>query len=226
MDASKADIRIDFKQGGGSSSCVGTDALSENNQEKRTMNLDINLRHSEEFIRRKVLHEFGRVLGCEHEHQSPLEDFEWNKDLIYEELSKPPNSWSRAPTDHNVIKRLESSEVSTSSFDADSIMLYEYPARWFKNTVSGGTKSNTRLPERDKKWIANTYLPWSSDIGQFSTLHLDYKTDICVKATAEDVSVDHFTVGITPGTGSNVYSAACSWLEAWFSGLSLGKDSP
>ncbi|RBR09295.1 hypothetical protein FVER53590_09795 [Fusarium verticillioides] len=172
MDASKADIRIDFKQGGGSSSFVGTDALSENNQEKRTMNLDINLRHSEELIRRKVLHEFGRVLGCEHEHQSPLEDFEWNKDLIYEELSEPPNSWSRAPIDHNVIKRLESSEVSTSSFDADSIMLYEYPARWFKNTVSGGTKSNTRLPERDKKWIANTYLPWSSDIGQFSTLQV------------------------------------------------------
>ncbi|RBQ66475.1 hypothetical protein FVER14953_09795 [Fusarium verticillioides] len=51
-------------------------------------------------------------------------------------------------------------------------MLYEYPARWFKNTVSGGTKSNTRLPERDKKWIANTYLPWSSDIGQFSTLQV------------------------------------------------------
>ena len=47
-----------------------------------------------------------------------------------------------------------------------------------------------------------------------SWLDLDYNTDICVKATAEDVSVDHFTVGIIPGTGSNVYSAACSWLEA------------
>ncbi|KAM0552603.1 hypothetical protein ACHAPJ_007700 [Fusarium lateritium] len=311
MDASKADIRIDFKQGGGSSSRVGTDALSEKDQQKRTMNLDINLGHSEEFIRRKVLHEFGHVLGCEHEHQSPLANFEWNKDLIYEELSKPPNSWSRVTIDHNVIKRLESSEVSASSFDGDSIMLYEYPARWFKNSVSGGTKNNTRLSKRDKEWIANNYPPWSSDIGQFSTLQvrsfdtfssdpvqqdmafepsytepprvavglswidLDCKTDICVKATAEDVSVDHFTVGITPGTGSNVYSAACSWLEAsvnepdikigqwdlastwsskakpaggktstsikfdqrfdggqapivvaWFTGLSLGKDSP
>lgn len=69
MDASKADIRVDFKQGGGSSSRVGTDALSEKDQNKRTMNLDINLAHSEEFIRRKVLHEFGHVLGCEHEHR-------------------------------------------------------------------------------------------------------------------------------------------------------------
>lgn len=244
-----------------------------------------------------------------------------------------------------MIKRLESSEVNASLFDGDSIMLYEYPPRWFKNGVSGGTKKNTRLSEKDKKWIANNYPAWSSDIGQFSTLRkyilslqfyfaayvrnkafskrkvtdnsvrqtevrsldtfssdpvqqdmafepsyaqpprvavglswldLDYRTDICVKATAEDVSEDHFTVGIIPGTGSNVYSAACSWLEAsvnepdikmgqwdlnsstwrsktkptggktstfikfdqrfdgreapivvaWFTGLSLGKDSP
>ncbi|KAF5246292.1 hypothetical protein FAUST_1409 [Fusarium austroamericanum] len=312
MDAYRADIRIDFKQGGGSSSRIGTDALSEKDQKKRTMNLGINLEDSEEFIRRKVLHEFGHVLGCEHEHQSPLANFEWNTDLIYKELSKPPNSWSVATTDHNVINRLSSSEVNASIFDGDSIMLYEYPARWFKNSSnSRGTKNNTRLSKGDKEWIANNYPAWSSDIGHFSTLQvrsfdtsnsdpvqqdmafepsyaepprvavglswldLDYNTDICVKATAEDVSTDHFTVGITPGTGSNVYSAACSWLEAsasepdikigqwdltpeliskakpsgakisasikfdqrfdrsempivvaWFTGLSLGKDSP
>ena len=72
MDAPKADIRIDFKQGAGSSSRIGTDALSEKNQTKRTMNLDINLSQSDEFIRRKVLHEFGHVLGCEHEHRKYL----------------------------------------------------------------------------------------------------------------------------------------------------------
>lgn len=70
MNAPKADIRIDFKQGAGSSSRVGTDALTEKDQSKRTMNLDIRLGQSEEFIRRKVLHEFGHVLGCEHEHRT------------------------------------------------------------------------------------------------------------------------------------------------------------
>ncbi|KAF4983329.1 hypothetical protein FZEAL_1236 [Fusarium zealandicum] len=301
MDAPKADIRIDFRQGAGSSSRIGTDALSEKDQTKRTVNLDINLGRPEEFIRRKVLHEF----------ESPLASFEWNKELIYEELSGPPNSWSRATIDYNVIKRLESNEVNASSYDGDSIMLYEYPARWFKNNVAGGTKNNTRLSNLDKQWIANNYPPWSSDIGQFSTLQLrswdsgssepdqmdmafepsysepprvavglswldlDCSTDICIKATAEDVSPDYFTVGIAPGSGSNIYSAACSWLEAsatepdikmgqwdlasawaakgspakqktstsirfdkrfdggrpplvmaWFTGLSLGKDSP
>lgn len=70
MDAPKADIRIDFKKGAGSSSRIGSDALSEKNQTKRTMNLDIDLSHPDEFIRRKVLHEFGHVLGCEHEHRT------------------------------------------------------------------------------------------------------------------------------------------------------------
>ncbi|KAM0276436.1 hypothetical protein ACHAQH_006741 [Verticillium albo-atrum] len=305
MDAPKADIRIDFVKGGGSSSRVGTDALSETNQAKRTMNLDINIRDTEEFIRRKVLHEFGHVMGCEHEHQSPLANFEWNTELIYEELSKPSNSWSRATINYNVIKRLESSEVNASAYDPDSIMLYQYPARWFKNVGAVATKNNTTLSTRDKEWIANNYPPWSSDIGQFSTLQvrswdsissdpdrkdvafepayadpprlamglswldLDYTTDISVVATAEDVSDDHFTAAIAPGPNSHVYSAACSWLEAsatepniktgtwevkadekrglkvstvikydtrfeggraptviaWFSGLSLGKES-
>jgi hypothetical protein len=47
-----------------------------------------------------------------------------------------------------------------------------------------------------------------------SWLDLDFTTDISVLATAEDVSDDHFTVTIAPGSGSKVVSAACSWLEA------------
>lgn len=47
-----------------------------------------------------------------------------------------------------------------------------------------------------------------------SWLDLDFNTDISVMATAEDVSEDHFTVTISPKSGSNVLSAACSWLEA------------
>lgn len=104
--------------------------------------------------------------------ESPLASFEWNTELIYEELSRPPNSWPRATINYNVIKRLESSEVNASAYDPDSIMLYQYPARWFKNVGAVATKNNTTLSERDKEWIANNYPPWSSDIGQFSTLRM------------------------------------------------------
>ena len=108
------------------------------------------------------------VLICRTE--SPLASFEWNTDLIYQELSGPPNNWSPTTIHWNVIKRLESSEVNASAYDGDSIMLYQYPPRWFKNSGGVGTKDNTALSKRDKEWIATNYPPWSSDIGQFSTL--------------------------------------------------------
>lgn len=109
------------------------------------------------------------MLGTE----SPLANFEWNTDLIYEQLGLPPNSWSRATIYHNVIKRLESKEINASLYDGKSIMLYEYPAQWFKGgAMSGGTSKNTKLSDGDKDWIANNYPPWSSDIGQFSTLRM------------------------------------------------------
>ncbi len=102
--------------------------------------------------------------------ESPLASFEWNTDLIYQELSAPPNNWSRTTIQWNVIKRLESSEVNASAYDGDSIMLYQYPPRWFQNSGGVGTKDNTTLSKRDKEWITTNYPPWSSDIGQFSTL--------------------------------------------------------
>ncbi|KAF3354591.1 hypothetical protein VdG1_07381 [Verticillium dahliae VDG1] len=237
MDAPKADVRIDFVQGGGSSSRVGTDALSETNQSKRTMNLDINLRQPEEFIRRKVLHEFGHVMGCEHEHQSPLASFEWNTELIYEELSRPPNSWSRATINYNVIKRLESSEVNASAYDPDSIMLYQYPARWFKNVGAVATKNNTTLSERDKEWIANNYPPWSSDIGQFSTLQVRSWDSVSTDADRKDPNIKTGTWEVkTDGKRASKLSTiikydarfeggAAPTVVAWFSGLSLGKNS-
>lgn len=110
--------------------------------------------------------------------ESPLASFEWNKQLIYEELSGPPNSWSIATIDHNVIKRIESSEVNASAYDPDSIMLYQYPPRWFKNSGASGTKNNTALSARDKDWIANNYPPWSSDIGHFSYIRTSSSQDL------------------------------------------------
>lgn len=136
------------------------------------MNLEITANSTEELIRRKVLHEFGHVLGCEHEHQSPLATYVWNEKLIYQELSQPPNSWSRATTKHNVIDRLLAHEAKASAFDPDSIMLYQYPSTWFMNGAGKDTKNNTVLSKRDKEWIGACYPPFSSDIGQFSTLQV------------------------------------------------------
>ncbi|KAK0618938.1 metalloprotease [Immersiella caudata] len=239
MDAPKADIRIDFQVGGGSKSLIGVDALLVTDQTQQTMNLEINLKNPDEYIRRKVLHEFGHVLGCEHEHQSPLASFEWNKEVIYAELGRPPNSWSKSKIDRNVINRLEAKEISASIYDPDSIMLYQYPASWFKNSGGVGTKNNTTLSTRDREWIKQTYPPWSSDIGYFSTLRtkdmpfepayaapprvavglswldLDCSQPLSFLAKAEGITEDHFTVTIAPSDPrSRIVSATCSWIEA------------
>lgn len=139
-----AEIRIDFKPGG-SSSFVGTYCLTIKDQSASTMNLDISSDSSEELIRPKVLHEFGHALGFEHEHQSPLATFEWNEDNIYKSLRGPPNFWTDKEIQHNVLKRLKTTEVKATPFDPDSIMLYAYPPEWFKNNGGLGTKYNTYL---------------------------------------------------------------------------------
>ena len=41
-------------------------------------------------------------------------------------LAKPPNSWSRATTFHNILEKLSTQEVEGSSWDPDSIMEYEF----------------------------------------------------------------------------------------------------
>lgn len=42
-----------------------------------------------------VLHEFGHALGFMHEHQSPDNVCDFNWPVVYEELGKKPNSWSK-----------------------------------------------------------------------------------------------------------------------------------
>ena len=168
-----SDIRIAFIPGGGSYSYCGIDC-SKIPPNELTMNFGwLNSKSTQDQIRTVVLHEFGHALGCVHEHQSPLSQLEWNEDVIYQEMSKPPNSWSRQKIKFNVLDRLTAADnVLASAFDFDSIMLYEYPARWIKNNNGKGTKQNTRLSTRDKEYIAYCYPPYSSDIGTFSTLQV------------------------------------------------------
>lgn len=166
-----AEIRIDFKPGG-SSSFVGTYCLTIKDQSTSTMNLDISSDSSEELIRRKVLHEFGHVLGFEHEHQSPLATFQWNEEYIYRTLRGPPNFWNDKEIKHNVLNRLKSTDVQATPFDPDSIMLYAYPPEWFKNNSGQGTKYNTYLSKNDRDWASVCYSRYSKDIGQFSTVEV------------------------------------------------------
>jgi serralysin len=87
----RAEIRISFQQTG-NWSARGTDALLVP-QDQPTMNYDSlrpDTRDAE--YARVVLHEFGHVLGCIHEHLHPEAGIAWNKEAVYRYYMGPPNN--------------------------------------------------------------------------------------------------------------------------------------
>jgi hypothetical protein len=151
------EIRISFKQEG-SWSAVGTDALVEDYFKPKdpTMNFGWLTHDTEdEEYDRVVLHEFGHALGAIHEHSSPSAGIKWNKPAVYRYFGGPPNNWSKAEIDQNIIDRYSRTQTNFTAFDPKSIMLYSFPAEL---TLDGhGTESNSMLSRKDKEFMAKTY---------------------------------------------------------------------
>ena len=100
-------------------------------------------------------HEFGHALGCIHEHQSPTENLKWDKEAVYAAFSGPPNFWSRADIDSNILQKYSAAGMSTTPFYIHSIMLYQFDASLFLDHV--GTPLNTDLSDMDKNFIGQMY---------------------------------------------------------------------
>ncbi|PYQ31888.1 MAG: hypothetical protein DMF56_01960 [Acidobacteria bacterium] len=152
-----AEIRISFRKAG-SWSALGTDSLLTNAFPKTdpTMNYGW-LRDStpEEEWRRVVLHEFGHALSAIHEHQNPQAGIKWNLNEVYRVFSGPPNNWSKAQIDFNIVQKYSVDQLNATDFDAKSIMLYAFPG---KLIASGkATANNTDLSDNDKRFIAEMY---------------------------------------------------------------------
>jgi hypothetical protein len=108
-----------------------------------------------------VRHEFLHALAFHHAHQNmrgPCEnEFRWEDDAgyvptrdargvfvpdpagrrpgIYTYLGGPPNRWSRSRVDHN-LRTVESPDVIAGPFDSASVMLYMFPAFFYRSTPS------------------------------------------------------------------------------------------
>ncbi|MGV3616442.1 MAG: beta/gamma crystallin-related protein [Fimbriimonas sp.] len=157
--SSAAEIRIAFREGDGSWSAVGTDALVTEyfRPNDPTMNfgwLDQNATMAE--YRRVVLHEFGHALGAIHEHQNPLGNpLQWNREAVYRRFSGSPNFWSKEEIDHNILQRYSLAQLNASRYDPDSIMLYGFPPELLLDGI--GTRSNGELSAMDKQFIGEWY---------------------------------------------------------------------
>lgn len=144
-DAPNADIRITFDQFDGAWSFLGTDAKNIP-LGQATMNLGF-------LDGGTAAHEFGHAIGLGHEHQNPQGGIEWKRDEVIADLSGPPNNWSVAQIEHNVLEKYSHDQIKGTVFDPESIMLYFFPGRWTESGV--GTEENEELSELDKAFIAS-----------------------------------------------------------------------
>ncbi len=156
-NAPHAEIRISFRYAG-SWSFVGVDALDENIPlDQPTMNFGwLTTSTPNDEVSRVVLHEFGHALGLIHEHQNPAAAIPWNKEVVYEYYSGPPNNWTKEQIDVNLFQLYSAQLTAYSAFDPDSIMLYPIPAEFLTDPAQA-VGWNRTLSETDKEFIGRWY---------------------------------------------------------------------
>jgi len=131
-----------------------------------------------------VRHEFLHALAFHHEHQNPVssceEEFRWEDDPgyqptrdvqgryitdqsgrrpgIYTYLAGYPNFWSKRVVDHN-LRRLSSPGLTSGSFDRASIMLYRFPALFYRSNPSSCAPigNGQELSEGDREGLRHLY---------------------------------------------------------------------
>lgn len=155
-DRADAAIRVSFRSDPGSWAYQGKTALLASPNQP-TVNFGW-LRDStpKDEVERVVLHEFGHVVGLQHEHGNPASSLRWNKEEVYRTFSGPPNHWTRAEIDATIFAIWPPSYFPVHKvFDRDSIMMYPMPA----NMLVGGEAIgwNRSLSAIDKQFAAALY---------------------------------------------------------------------
>ena len=151
VNSGYADIRISLNMNEGPYSALGTAALRVP-ENFPTMNLRVDNTIDDLIARYTTLHEFGHVLGLEHEHQHPDHPIRWNKQAVYNAFPH----WPREDVDSGILNRLSTEGLYFCEYDPSSIMHYGVYDEWTTNN-RGVAGSNGSLSEEDKRFIAKLY---------------------------------------------------------------------
>ncbi|KAH6605843.1 hypothetical protein Trco_004996 [Trichoderma cornu-damae] len=155
-DSPDAPVRVQFHNSGDAWTALGTKCYTIG-PGKPTMCLV--LQQDKRNFQYQVLHEFGHLLGCVHEHSNPNANIDWDKGSVYK-YYEVHHQWSKQRTFNEIIRRFGDKEVEYSHFDTSSVMMY--PIKPFfikKGGVGVEDRLNTKLSETDKKFIRRLYPP-------------------------------------------------------------------
>ena len=155
IETGDSDVRISLVQDGTSWSKLGTLCTEVTDQNIPTMNFGwFNSSTNPNEIKRTTLHEFGHVLGCIHEHQSPDAKFPWDVNRIrrvYLAAHHKTEEWLQT----NIIGKFPAADISNSNYDSLSIMHYPFDAMY--TTTGVAYCINWDLSEQDKEFIGMCY---------------------------------------------------------------------
>lgn len=151
-DNAPADIKITFVSGG-SWSYIGTDVRNQ----AVSMNYGwFNDSTDDTEFRRTVTHEFGHALGLNHEQSHPDANIPWNRQAVYDYYMGPPNNWTKAQIDFNVLYVSPRTGLYYTAYDPTSIMHYPVDARFTTNHVAVAP-NNTTISANDALYMKSCY---------------------------------------------------------------------
>lgn len=118
-----------------------------------------------------IKHEFGHVLGKQHEHQNPIDNpIVWNVDRTYKYYEEPPDPWSRESVYNNLFKMLKPSQVDATPFDPMSIMMYTIVPELTMNGF--GFTKNDEYSKQDLEWLRNHVVGVETDYKKYMIIAL------------------------------------------------------
>lgn len=160
VEGAEGDIRI-LSENGTFWSQIGTDALLDTDEP--TMRLWPHSSNHARYFAANVMHEFGHMLGAEHEQTNPTANIPWNRTALYEShgiTDNPEEDDYQAGVTRNKLNQLyldraDPSESLYSMYDRKSIMHYVIQQTWTEGDFQ--IFPNLELSEHDKAFMAKAY---------------------------------------------------------------------